>query len=448
MQKVNMRKFSKFSFIFVSIMLLLIIASSLYGLNDFYAIRKSSKQYILCENAAHKLQRGSDILTEQVRLYTVTGNAEYLQNYFKEVNVTKSRESAVEELKENFNETEIYHDLEDALAYSRQLMQKEYYAMRLTAEALGTNTDDLPNEIANVQISEDDMVLSALEMRQKACNMVFSDIYQEFKNSITSHVDDCLKGLIEKTENRQQAALSILKCIYAVQAVLIIALAIYITSDSIIMQKMIIEPIVSYNEKIESDEIIPIAGAAELQSLAKTYNKILKENHESQKRIRYEAEHDSLTDLLNKGTFNKILNKKIEDKKEFALMVADIDEFKSINDVNGHDIGDEVIKYVAKKLQEIFNDNCFVFRVGGDEFAVIIDNAFENSKQIIENKFNKLKTALASPTVIHSPITISAGVAFENKNITSDCLFKNADKALYMSKNCGKNRINFCDSDF
>ena len=129
-------------------------------------------------------------------------------------------------------------------------------------------------------------------------------------------------------------------------------------------------------------------------------------------------------------------------------MVSDIDEFKSINDVNGHDIGDEVIKYVANKLQEIFNDKCFVFRVGGDEFAVIIDNVSENSKQIIENKFNKLKTALASTTVIHSSVTVSAGVAFDDGNTTSDCIFKNADKALYTSKNCGKNRINFCDSDF
>lgn len=446
MQKINMRKFSKISFIFVSIMLLLIVACSLYGLNDFYNMRKSSKQYILCENAAHRLQTGSDILTEQVRLYTVTGNAEYLQNYFKEVNVTKNRETAVEELKENFNETDIYHNLQDALGDSRQLMQNEYYAMRLTAEALGTNKDDLPDEIANVQISDDDMTLSSYEMRQKSCNMVFSDVYQKLKKSITNHVDECLKGLIEKTENRQQTAFSMLKYLYAVQAVLIIALAIYITADNIIMQKMIIEPIVRYNEKIKSDELISVAGVAELQSLAETYNKILKENHESQRRIKYEAEHDSLTDLLNKGAFNKILNKKIADKKEFALMVADIDEFKIINDVNGHDIGDGVIKYVAKKLQEIFNDNCFVFRIGGDEFAVIIDNASENSKQIIEDNFNKLKAAITFPTFISSQVTISAGVAFDNENTTSDCIFKNADKALYTSKNCGKNRIFFYDT--
>ena len=78
--------------------------------------------------------------------------------------------------------------------------------------------------------------------------------------------------------------------------------------DSIIVRKLIVNPLVSYNESIEQDETVPVIGAAELQSLAETYNRVFEENRETQKLIRHEAEHDALTDLLNKGSFDKILS--------------------------------------------------------------------------------------------------------------------------------------------
>lgn len=181
MQKINMRKFSKFSIAVISVMLFAFVVISIFGISDFYAMRNSTKQYILCEKAAQKLQNGSDILTEQVRLYVITGRTEYMNNYFKEADVTKSRESAVEELKKNFNNTEIISDLETALSDSHLLMERECYAMRLTAESLNTDCDTLPEEVANVRLSDKDLALSPEEMREEARLMVCDDIYQQFK---------------------------------------------------------------------------------------------------------------------------------------------------------------------------------------------------------------------------------------------------------------------------
>lgn len=443
MQKINMRKFSKFSIAVISVMLFAFVVISIFGINDFYAMRNSTKQYILCEKAAQKLQNGSDTLTEQVRLYVITGHTEYMNNYFKEADVTKSRESAVEELKKNFDNTEIISNLETALSDSHLLMERECYAMRLTAESLNTDCDTLPEEVANVRLSDKDLALSPEEMREEARLMVCDDVYQQFKNKITSHVGDCMDGLINQTEIRQNKALAFFRRLYAIQGIGILLIIIFVLSDNIVMQKMIINPIVSCNKKIEQDEPMPIIGAAELQSLEETYNRIFEENRESQRRIKYEAEHDSLTDLLNKGSFNRIIGSKINNDQAFALLVADIDKFKVINDKNGHAVGDKVIKFVADQIRQTFSEGDLVFRVGGDEFAVIIDGISEESKQTLENKFIEIRKKLKRLFNNLSSVTISAGVAFNNGYVTGDDLFKNADKALYAAKENGKDSICF-----
>lgn len=447
MRKVNISKFSKFSFICVSVMLVAITVISLLGLNAFHTMRKTTKQYMLCENATHQLQLGSDVLTNQVRFYAVTGNTEYLNNYFEEVNVTKNREHAVEELQKNFDKTDMLKNLQIALNESYDLMKIEYYAMRLTAKAYGTADELLPEELADVQISEYDAALPADKMREKACTMVFNEDYQKFKGDIADHTDKCLNGLTKSTESRQKKAVLLFRYIYAVQCISIVALALYILIENIIMQKAVIRPISVYNKKIRHGQQIPVTGATELQSLAVTYNKIREENRRAQMQIKYEAEHDSLTDLLNKGAFNRILADKIGKNKPFSLVVADIDEFKIINDMHGHAFGDEIIKLVAQKMQEIFGNNDSVFRVGGDEFAVIIEAESKNSREVVNSKFAELKNELNHlQTDNLAGITVSAGAAFFDGGIKSDDLFKNADKSLYRAKNNGKDSICFFEN--
>lgn len=81
--------------------------------------------------------------------------------------------------------------------------------------------------------------------------------------------------------------------------------------------------------------------------MAETYNKVYLENQEAQMLIRHKAEHDPLTDLLNRGSFEKLLKLHEEGEAPFALIIADVDCFKSVNDTCGHAAGDETLKKVA-----------------------------------------------------------------------------------------------------
>lgn len=104
-------------------------------------LQTTMEQYILCEQAAKSLQDGSDYLTEQVRLYAMTGQREYMDNYFQEANVTCRREHALEDLKTYFDGTHTFSALQTALDYSEKLMNDEHgvlrHASRLRSSAAG-----------------------------------------------------------------------------------------------------------------------------------------------------------------------------------------------------------------------------------------------------------------------------------------------------------------------
>ncbi len=144
MQKIHIKRFSTASIIIASVLSVVFAAISIYGIKDFKELENSTEQYLVCERSALKLQKGSDVLTEQARLYVMTGDAGSMEGYFEEVNVNRNRESAVEELGGYFADTEIYSDIKSALADSQALMESELYAMRLASEAFGMADDDLP----------------------------------------------------------------------------------------------------------------------------------------------------------------------------------------------------------------------------------------------------------------------------------------------------------------
>ena len=235
----------------------------------------------------------------------MTGDAGCMEEYFEEVNVNRNRESAVEELGGYFADTEIYSDIKSALADSQALMESELSAMSPASEAFGMADDDLPRQVAAVTVTEGDAILSTEEKLEKARSLVWDESYRDAKASISENVEKCMKELVRLTRNRQGHAASVFRDLYIKQELGLALLIICLVIDSIIVRKLIVNPLVSYNESIEQDETVPVIGAAELQSLAETYNRVFEENRETQKLIRHEAEHDALTDLLNKGSFEK-----------------------------------------------------------------------------------------------------------------------------------------------
>ena len=157
-----------------------------------------------------------------------------------------------------------------------------------------------------------------------------------------------------------------------------------------------------------------------------------------EKLMKYEAEHDALTGVLNRGGFDQILNSSIKEKRDFALILIDIDEFKDVNDNYGHAVGDIVLKKISKMLGEQFRSLDYICRIGGDEFAVIMMDVRKDFGTKIINKIDEINELLSSHTNDIPLVSLSVGTAFMDKGSSSDSLFKDADNALYYVKKHGK----------
>lgn len=183
--RVRIQSFSIWSLVTACIMAALFLLLSLLGMRDFNLLENSTKQYILCSNAARQLQEGSDTLTSQVRLYAMTQDTSFLDGYFQEALETRSRENAVSTLSSVFPDTDLVEALEQALRESQDLMQREFYAMRLVADSAGVPQNHLPDDVAAVALTAEDAARSTEEKLELARSLVTDEAYQSAKDSIS-----------------------------------------------------------------------------------------------------------------------------------------------------------------------------------------------------------------------------------------------------------------------
>lgn len=284
----KIRTLGNWSLGITAVLAILCIAVSILGFRKYEVLQSSTRDYIACEAAAQRFQTGSDTLTRQVRLAAATGEQTYIDAYFEEANVTRSRETALADPSALHGGEDAVTSLEQALSASMDLMQTEYYAMRLVEEAIRTPATQWPRE------------------------------------------------------------------------------------------------------------------------------------------------------LLNRRSFDQILSLYEKDRSSFALILADVDVFKQINDTCGHDTGDRILKRVAALLHTTFRSTDYVCRIGGDEFAVIMVDMSRELYYTITNKIAEINGLLAVPEDGLPAVSLSAGVAFSDENGFCGSLFRAADSALYTAKAHGR----------
>ncbi len=166
-----------------------------------------------------------------------------------------------------------------------------------------------------------------------------------------------------------------------------------------------------------------------------------------EKLVKEQANHDSMTGILNRGAFDQILKTMESDNKNFALILMDVDNFKNVNDTYGHAVGDAILTRVAKQLAETFRSIDYVCRIGGDEFAVIMMDVTKKHGYMIEGKISEINKQLAANEENMPTVSLSVGVAFMDKDNPSDSLFKDADRALYYVKKHGRNGCHIYNDD-
>jgi diguanylate cyclase (GGDEF)-like protein len=166
-------------------------------------------------------------------------------------------------------------------------------------------------------------------------------------------------------------------------------------------------------------------------------------------RIEYLASHDSLTSLPNRETFNGLLHHAIEaarrHQRRFAVLFIDLDRFKVINDSLGHDAGDILLVEIANRLRQTLRSSDVVARLGGDEFVVILEETAESHD--VERIAGNLLSVLSQPLQLSGHechATASIGIAmYPADGSDVQTLTKNADMAMYLAKEDGKNGFRF-----
>lgn len=423
------------------ILYILLLWVTVHAWQKYENMVASTDEYIQCEKDAMLVADGSNYLTEQVRLYTISMDTQYVKNYFTEVYDTKRRDSALERLETYHVDEKTYQFLLNALEHSNQLMEQEIYAIKLVAVSQKQDMKDF-EDVDKVTLKSEDQLLSKEDMIEKARELVFSTDYQESKEYILTNVSSFLKEIVDSTQQRQEESSADLKNIMRRQQILISILFIENILVFILILHLIIKPLQIYVKNIQNETMLEITGSYEFKYLALTYNSIFELNAANETILRHQAEHDPLTGIINRGAFDhlkEILKAKLE---PIALLIIDVDKFKLVNDGYGHETGDKVLQKVARLLEESFRSTDFPARIGGDEFAVIITDITEDLKSVIEDKINTLNDMLLHPDDGLPAVSLSVGAAFSECGF-ADELYSQADEALYDVKKHGRCGLRF-----
>ncbi|MCP4115996.1 MAG: EAL domain-containing protein [Desulfobacteraceae bacterium] len=185
------------------------------------------------------------------------------------------------------------------------------------------------------------------------------------------------------------------------------------------------------------------------------------ERKKTEEEIRFIAYHDVLTGLPNRKSFYMRLEEELvasdcrlqSDRrrsggKKWALLFLDLDKFKDINDTLGHDAGDEILQIAGKRLRSCLRKSDYLFRLGGDEFTIILRNLIDDSDAAIVAK--KVREAVSRPCRVKGHdicVNTSIGISVHPKDGDNvEKLVKNADMAMYAAKDTGKGYLYYTEA--
>lgn len=174
--------------------------------------------------------------------------------------------------------------------------------------------------------------------------------------------------------------------------------------------------------------------------------RVLRRNLEQ---IKVDSSRDFLTGVANRRVFDEAIERMVADCKqhngELCLLMIDVDHFKKFNDNHGHLLGDEILRLVARTLNENIRGSDLVARYGGEEFAVLLPSTPLSGALVVADK---LRASIASRQVrkkdsgeVLGSVTVSIGVSMCRKSDTVEAMIKRADDALYRAKKGGRNKV-------
>lgn len=177
----------------------------------------------------------------------------------------------------------------------------------------------------------------------------------------------------------------------------------------------------------------------------------VRKNDIAQKKLYFNSIMDDVTQIYNKRYFNIKLIEEYEqaiiNKYEFAIMIIDIDSFKSVNDSFGHAFGDKLLKVLANEIVTCIREEDIFFRYGGDEFVMLISKYTDESLETISGRIKLSIDAVNRKFIkkLNNSLSVSVGLAvFPDDSLDIQELFSLADKAMYEAKKYNETKIMRC----
>ncbi|MDO5111992.1 MAG: diguanylate cyclase [Clostridia bacterium] len=412
-----------------------------------------------CDMAIQKLMDGSDYLTTQVQQYVVTGERRYMDNYWREIYETKSREMALLTILSMNITTAEREAAQAGKQESDALMKGEIWAMRMVAESTGIEETDMPAAVAALQLPPVDVAKSAQEKRDTAIAFVFGPDYSVYKDTIRGNVNAFRNEIasryaaealstLEKTERTTKFMAGGLVVFLALLAGSVIGFA-----------RLVVFPLVGFSnalsERNEEEHFVPLEekGVSEIRRFAEAFNILSAQVEQKTRRLERMGYVDYLTEVPNRASITQYVTSLIEqDQHPLGLLIIDIDNFKIFNDTYGHALGDQVLRQVAKAVCAAQPEESGIAgRLCGEEFIVAMQNANEQTLQktaeaALQNVRRITKADVGLPNLKDFHITVSVGgMLWRGEPTNFILLLSQADKALYVSKGTGKDKYTFYD---
>lgn len=400
-------------------------------------LEEAHQRYESCVNATADLTKASELLTSCARMFVITGQQEYLDEYIREYVQTRTREGSLETLRKLVTNDAAYFELSKAYETSTKLGTRELYAMRLAAEA--THMIQIPPELAEIRLGND-ALLTDVQKRARGQEIVVGDDYEQTKRTIQQNADSCTKELLASLQTSKQSSEELLNSLLSSLRIIVFALVGIILFTVVLNYLLVMRPLKIHSERIRKNMPLDSLGAIELRNMVDSYNIMYAENRHKEAMLKREAETDPLTGLLNRGFYNRLLE---SGEEHLALLLIDVDLFKNINDTYGHEVGDLVLRKVGFSLVNHFRTSDYACRIGGDEFAVVMTAMQDVGHHIITQKIADIAADLRNTSDNLPQATLSVGIAYSDDVHGDLSLYKAADKALYQSKEGGRDRYTF-----
>jgi diguanylate cyclase (GGDEF)-like protein len=228
----------------------------------------------------------------------------------------------------------------------------------------------------------------------------------------------------------------------------------------IVLEKSLLSRVESLNQKIKQVTVsgdlslrLDSEGKDELSALAGTVNAMLTaiqkakfELLQAQESLRFHAEHDSLTGVLNRRAIRDVLRRELarcrRENQSLGIMLADVDHFKRINDRYGHGAGDAALLTVVQRISSTLRPYDLIGRYGGEEFLVIAPGC---DLALTQKLAERIRDAVSDEGVElgndNITLTVSVGITLGTSDSDPEFLVAVADSAMYQAKRQGRNRV-------